>query len=62
MLKASMIAWRTSDVSLFVEPFFRPDPGRLPPRGMFENPSIFSKTLLLLPLTIVGSPCPGRRQ
>jgi hypothetical protein len=37
-----MIAWRTSEVILLVPPFFRPDPGRLPPRGMFENPSIFS--------------------
>ena len=44
-----MIAWRTSDVSLFVEPFFRPDPGRFPPRGMFENPSIFSK---IVPATV----------
>jgi hypothetical protein len=42
-LNASMIACLTFAVILLVAPFFRPDPWRLPPRGMFENPSIFSK-------------------
>ena len=48
---------------LLVPPFFRPDPGRLPPRRMFEKPfyffkdparpHLFRRTLLVMPLSLI---------
>jgi hypothetical protein len=40
-VKSFEIASRTSAVTLLGTPFFRRDPGRFPPRGMFQKPCYF---------------------